>query len=196
MSGGLPLIKCEQLWEVLKCRGRRMVRRCAGYSLVELVVVLAIAATLSAIALPSFARLLAETRVAEASSDLFGAVLLVRSEALKRHRRVVMCPSADAADCAQDIGWQSGWIVFEDPNENGKRDGDESLLQVGQPRPVQVTITGTDKLGNYVSYVASGRTEQLNGAYLMGTLTICSEGVAKKIVINHAGRPRLASATC
>nr|WP_246265446.1 GspH/FimT family pseudopilin [Aromatoleum diolicum] len=157
---------------------------------------MAIAATLSAIALPSFARLLAETRVAEASNDLFGAVLLVRSEALKRHRRVVMCTSADAVDCAQDIGWHSGWIVFEDPNENGKRDGDESLLQVGQARPGQVRMTGTDKLGNYVSYVASGRTEQLSGAYLMGTLTICSEGVAKKIVINHAGRPRLAGASC
>lgn len=183
-------------------RCRRQARQCGrtaegGYSLVELIMVVAIVGVLSAIAAPSFARLLAETRVGDASSDLFAAVLQTRSEALKRHQRVVLCVSGDGADCASEGGWEQGWIVFEDGNENGRRDADEPLMRTGEARPGRVGISGDGSVGRYVSYVASGRTQQLvTGAWQAGTLTICSEGLARRIIINRVGRPRIAAGRC
>ncbi|WP_018991201.1 GspH/FimT family pseudopilin [Aromatoleum toluclasticum] len=168
-----------------------------GYSLVELMMVLAVLGVLSAIAAPSFARLLAETRVRDASSDLFAAVIQTRSEALKRHGRAVLCKSADLNRCIDDIRWDSGWIVFNDENESGQRDADEALLRTGEARGGRVTISGDGSVGNYVSYVGSGRTQQLNtGAWQAGTLTVCSEGIARQIIINRVGRPRTVPATC
>ncbi|WP_164844498.1 GspH/FimT family pseudopilin [Azoarcus sp. DN11] len=168
-----------------------------GYSLVELMIVVAIVGVVSAVAAPSFARLLAETRVGDASSDLFAAVLQTRSEALKRHRRVVLCVSADGAECASGGGWGQGWIVFEDGNENGQREEGEPLVRAGEVRAGRVGITGDASVGRYVSYVASGRTQQLaTGAWQAGTLTLCSEGIARKIIINRVGRPRIAKGNC
>ncbi|MCC4116825.1 GspH/FimT family pseudopilin [Aromatoleum toluclasticum] len=168
-----------------------------GYSLVELMMVLAVLGVLSAIAAPSFARLLAETRVRDASSDLFAAVIQTRSEAMKRHGRVVLCKSDDSTRCAEDIGWDRGWIVFADDNESGQRDADEAVLRTGEPRIGRVAISGDGSVGNYVSYVASGRTQHLtSGAWQAGTLTVCSEGIARQIIINRVGRPRIARVSC
>lgn len=187
--------KRQRVQQDAKLRRRRASSR--GYSLVELAMVVAIAGVVSAIALPSFARLLTDTRVGDASSDLFSAVIQTRSEALKRHRRVVLCVSADATDCAGSGGWEEGWIVFEDGNENGRREADEPLLRTGEPRKGRVGISGDGSVGRYVSYVASGRTQQLStGAWQAGTLTVCSEGIGRKIIINRVGRPRVARAGC
>ena len=93
-----------------------------GYSLVELAVVVAIVGVVSAIAVPSFARLLTETRVGDASSDLFSAVIQTRSEALKRRHRIILCPSDDKQDCSDKVEWSPGWIMFEDSNDNGRRE--------------------------------------------------------------------------
>lgn len=179
----------------VKPRCRRVSSR--GYSLVELAVVMTVVGVLSAIAVPSFARLLAETRVSDASSDLFSAVVQTRSEALKRRHRIILCPSDDEQDCADTVEWNRGWIMFEDGNDNGTRDTDEPLLRIGEVRPSNIRISGDDSVGRYVSYVATGRTQQLTtGAWQAGTLTVCSEGIARKIVINRVGRPRMAHATC
>lgn len=168
-----------------------------GYSLVELAVVVAIAGVLSAIAVPSFARLLADNRVGDASSDLFSAVIQTRSEALKRRSRVILCPSEDGQDCADTVEWNRGWIMFEDGNDNGTRDADEPLLRIGAMRSSNIRISGDVSVGRYVSYVATGRTQQLTtGAWQAGTLTVCSEGIARKIIINRVGRPRIARASC
>lgn len=168
-----------------------------GYSLVELAVVVAIVGVVSAIAVPSFARLLTETRVGDASSDLFSAVIQTRSEALKRRHRIILCPSADKQDCSDTVEWNPGWIMFEDANDNGRREAEEPLLRIGEARNSRVRIWGDASVGRYVSYVASGRTQQLGtSAWQAGTLTVCSDGIARKIIINRVGRPRVVGAAC
>ena len=180
-----------------RARQRITLRRRSGYSLVELAVVVAIVGIVSAIAAPSFARLLVETRVNDASSDLFSAVIQTRSEALKRRHRVILCPSSDGLDCAATVEWNGGWIMFEDGNDDGRRGADEPLMRIGEAHHAQTRIWGDASVGRYVSYVATGRTQQIaTGAWQAGTLTVCSEGIARKIIINNVGRPRLTRDTC
>ncbi|QTQ37782.1 GspH/FimT family protein [Aromatoleum petrolei] len=187
--------KRQRVEQNTSLRRRRASSR--GYSLVELAAVVAIAGVVSAIAVPSFARLLTDARVGEASSDLFSAVIQTRSEALKRRHRIILCPSDDTQDCSGTADWNPGWIMFEDANDNGRRETEEPLLRTGEARDSRIRIWGDASVGRYVSYVATGRTQQLaTSAWQAGTLTVCSEGIARKIIINRVGRPRLAHAIC
>lgn len=87
--------------------------------------------------------------------------------------------------------------MFEDANDNGRREADEALLRIGEVRQRKIRITGDGSVGRYVSYVATGRSQQLaTSAWQAGTLTVCGEGIARKIIINSVGRPRMARATC
>lgn len=176
-----------------RCMGSVWAR---GFSLTELMLVVAIAAVVAAMAGPSFARSLAQSRVADASTDLFGSLIQTRSEALKRGGRVVMCVSDSHLQCSDGGGWERGWVVFDDRDGDGQRDADEAVLRVGEPRPAPITIVGNGAVADYVSYVASGRTQLLDGGLLMGTLTVCADGVGREIIINHAGRPRIREMSC
>lgn len=176
-------------------RHQASARMGGGFSLVELLVALSVVAILASLALPSFARSLAQTRVADATSAIYSAVVLTRSEALKRRIRIVMCSSSDGSNCSVGSGWSAGWLIFEDRNDDGIRDAGEEIIRV-QGAQSGVTTTGNGPMRDYVSYVASGRTQQLGGGLLMGTLTVCSDDLGRAIVINHAGRPRVAEATC
>lgn len=166
-----------------------------GFTLVELLVALGVVAVLLSLALPSFARSLAQTRVADATSAIYGAAVFTRSEALKRRVRIVMCSSADGNTCSSGSRWDAGWLIFEDRNDDGIRDAAEEVLAV-QGAQSGVTAMGNGPMRDYISYVASGRTQQLGGGLLMGTLTICSGDIGRAIIINHAGRPRVTDAEC
>jgi type IV fimbrial biogenesis protein FimT len=168
-----------------------MDRQHAGFTLVEVAVVMVIAAILASMALPSFAHLAREHQVATVVNQLLASLAHTRSEAIKRGRRATACTSSDQSICAAGIGWHSGWIVFDDPNANAQRDEGEAILHAVQGRGDGVVATGNVWVANYVSYLAGGRTATTSGALQMGTITACKEGVARQIVISATGRPRL-----
>ena len=166
-----------------------------GFSLLEALAVLAIAAILLGVALPSLQSLVGSVRTTSAANDLLADLLLARTEALKRRRRVVLCKSADGSGCTVSGEWQQGWIVFVDTNEDGVRGAGEPVLQRQNPLGSAVHLTGNASLAKYVAYVANGTTRQTGGGFQAGTLTICraSNGptTARQIVINATGRPRV-----
>lgn len=77
-----------------------------GFTLLELMVVVAIAAILASLAAPSFSSLIASQRLRSASFDLVSDLLVARSEALKLQQVVVLTPSTTSSD-----GWAGGWSV-------------------------------------------------------------------------------------
>ncbi|MDH4873340.1 GspH/FimT family pseudopilin [Pseudomonas sp. BN515] len=85
--------------------------RQSGFTLVELMVTLAVLAILLGIAIPTFTDVTLGSKLRSQASDLVGGVALARSEAIKRNQAVTLCASANGTTCASSGGWQQGWIV-------------------------------------------------------------------------------------
>lgn len=165
-----------------------------GFTLVEMLSVLAVTAVLAAVAVPSFGALAASTRTSTATNDLLADLFLTRSEAMKRRLRVVMCKSRDGLACAATGGWEQGWIVFADADGDGLRDAGETLLRVQQPLGGALRLTGTSTVAKYVSYAPNGSTKLVGGGFQAGTLTVCSASAGpaagRLVVLSSSGRPR------
>ena len=101
---------------------RRGLLRPGGFTLIELLVAIAIAAILLALAAPSFEDAAVSSKVSDIATRVAVTASTARGEAIKRNGRVVMCMSSDGATCAGSGGWDQGWILFHDRNQNGARD--------------------------------------------------------------------------
>ena len=170
-----------------------------GVTLVELMVVLAIAAILLGVAIPGFASLIHSSRLSAATSDLLVSLHLARSEAIKRNARTVVCISADSTTCASGGGWHQGWLIFHDANNNAVLDPGEAIIHARQALPDSIRLTGNSTVVKYVSYAPTGGTKSVTGAFQAGTLTVCNvadtSGAARRVVISSTGRPRVARVT-
>ncbi len=110
-------------------------RRLAGFTLVELLVTLAVAAILLAAAAPDFSDLVSRNRRDATVYRLIGDLQFARSEAIKRGTRVSVCGArTDGAEgCGPD--WAGGWTVFVDTapladgGTAGTLDADEEVLR-------------------------------------------------------------------
>jgi len=169
-------------------------RASRGLTLVELLVVLAIAGILLGTAVPSFKGLIRSMKLTDAANDLFASLVLARSEAAKRHSRVTMCKSADGSTCARTGGWEQGWIVFDDADSDGIRDDSEQIVQTVGPLPADMRLSGNLNVSKYISYAPTGETKMASGAFQAGTVTLCNVSSggedARQIVLNATGRPR------
>lgn len=164
-----------------------------GFTLVELLMALAVMAILGTFAVPSFHSLMDSSKLTAASNALLSSMHLARSEAIKRGNRVVLCKTADGVVCAERGGWEQGWMVFQDTNNNGERDSNEVVIQRIQPLAASLRLTGNSTVARYVSFLATGGTRLVGGGFQAGTLTVCNQsaGEARLIVLNAVGRPRI-----
>ena len=107
-----------------------------GFTLLEVLVVLALLAVLLSLAVPSLIGLRQKHQMQSQAEQLQASLLLARSEALRRQQRVTLCvrESSDGAGlgCASAGTWAQGWVVFVDGNDNGRREASETVLQLHQ----------------------------------------------------------------
>ena len=165
-----------------------------GASLLEMLAAVGTAATLVGIAVPSIISLVADVRLSTETNEFLADLALARVEAVRRGARVVLCVSADQSTCSASGHWSQGRILFEDPNNNARRDGGESLLSVRPGTEPTWQIKGNTTVKSYISYHPIGRSKLTNGGFQAGTVTICplasSSVGATQIVISSTGRPR------
>ncbi len=166
-----------------------------GFTLIELLVAICVTALLLTIAAPSIAQLVTSLQLSSASNSFVSGLHLARNEAIKRNGRVVLCKTADGMSCTSTGGWEQGWLIFHDANNNSLRESSEQIIHRQLPLAASLRMTGNLNIATYVSFVPTGATKLIGGAFQAGTLTVCRESLsavdARQIVLNAAGRPRV-----
>jgi type IV fimbrial biogenesis protein FimT len=100
--------------------------RTKGFTVVELMVVVAIMAVVMAFGIPSYKSVTTQSRMAGEINDLATDIALARSAAVKQGLTVTICPSSDPTAtpssttpaCNGSSEWNTGWIVFIDVTSN------------------------------------------------------------------------------
>jgi type IV fimbrial biogenesis protein FimT len=127
--------------------------RALGFTMIEMLMTIAIATILLSLAIPSFRYVTNSNRIASELNGLLGDLQLARAEAIKEGRTVTVCQSSDGATCTDSTSWQGGWIVFSDPTNVGVYDVGETYIRKQKP------FSGTDTFlaSNGVSVITFNR---------------------------------------
>lgn len=143
-----------------------------GFSLVELMITVAILAIVAFIAVPSFTTMLGTNHLSTQTNDFISAIAFARSEAIGRNQSITLCKSTSASDntCAGGTTAWTDWIVTNDqsggPSNTLRRGGGSSVA--GRPT---VSSTLVDDL---IVFRSSGLAEVAAGA---NTIRICYSGI-------------------
>jgi type IV fimbrial biogenesis protein FimT len=107
-----------------------------GFTVIELMVVIAIIAILAAAAAPNMGQFLAAKRAEDAARRIGNDLAFARSEAVKRNAPVLLCATASGTCAATPAAadWAQGWRVCYDVNADGNCDSSASA----DPNPMRV----------------------------------------------------------
>ncbi len=111
-----------------------------GFTLLELMIALVIAAIIVVLATPSFKQTVTSSLITTQANNLVSTISYARSEAVKRRTNVAVCASTDQATCSGANDWTTGWIVFVDTNTNGTFDGGEPIVRTQEAFKGNTTI--------------------------------------------------------
>jgi type IV fimbrial biogenesis protein FimT len=162
-----------------------------GFTLLELLITLAVVTIVLAIGVPAFNRLTTGNQQTAEINRLIRSLQLGRSNAILSGFNHILCPSSNGIDCLAGIDWGQGYILFEDRNENEARDPEEKLLHVSRPSG-KIGIDMHSTIGRqWVVYRSDGRSA---GSNL--TLTFCDPEdriPPKAVILSNMGRARVSS---
>ena len=185
-----------------------MKHRSHGFTLLELMIVLALAATIFAIGTPSFNEFRRNNRLTGIANDFLGAIQTARTEAIKRQVPAAVCPSDDGTSCS-DGGSFHGWIAFVDGDNDCARvtaDDTEPLLRVETPIDSDPAKPLYEKSkGDCISFGADGFRQTIAGRATADRTIFCdtrgielqkgtNQSAGRGIEVTPTGRARVTRA--
>lgn len=168
--------------------------RMRGFTLVELMIVIAIFAILLGLAVPSFQTMLVDNRVSTQANELITELSTAREVASRPGGiGVSICGSTDGTSCT-GTAWEAGRIMFTDSDVGviGVVDGADKVLSVGGAIAAGLTLASS-VYTNFVRFAPDG------SASASGTFTLCKSGFKGRIIsVGNAGRAssELTSSAC
>ena len=178
-----------------------------GFTLIELMVVVALVAIMAAIAVPSYRAMIQNNRATTQANELVAALNLGRSEAVRAGTPAIVCarPAAPTTpeSCAAGGDWSNGWLVFSDVNANGAydedADGDGNPCEVGEDCLLRVQDPPN---GNpVINQVPAGPvTFRNDGSASNAVITVrfpdCTGNQLQSIDVQPAGRVNVTAGAC
>jgi type IV fimbrial biogenesis protein FimT len=177
----------------MNARARRVIE--GGFTLIELMVTLAVAAVLLVIAAPGFVAFQRNAELTSTTNRLISAIATVRSEAMKTGKTAMLVP-ADGAS------WDSGWTAFLDkkPDQLFTAADDKVIFTQAPPAGyLTTTANGTAKASTpYILFDGSGYPKTKTGGLGGLTITIARSDLSgtaaladtRSVIVSPAGRVR------
>jgi len=164
-----------------------MHRETRGFTLLELIVTVLVAAIVLTVGLPSLGETLAKSRQSAEIDALFHAFHLARKESVRRRSLVALCPLSGGETCEPGGDWSGGWLLFAnlDRDEPPERDAGEPVILAHAPAP-HLRITA-----NRRGFTSRGLRKRATN----GTIVVCDAAgriPGKALVVSYTGRPRVA----
>lgn len=164
-----------------------------GFSLVELMITVAVLAVLLAIGLPNFQNSMRSNRIATASNELIAALNLTRSEAIRNTRGGAMCPSTSGAAC-DGSNWSQGWIVWADTNGDGALDSGEEILRIREGLE-SLSFSGSTGV---IAFDSRGRRRSTSAIAITFQPSDCpsGRGLRRTLNVNAIGQVNMEKQAC
>ncbi|HNU65223.1 MAG TPA: GspH/FimT family pseudopilin [Thiobacillaceae bacterium] len=158
--------------------------RVGGFTMIELLITIVVAAILMTVAIPSFLDFVRNNRLTAQANDLVLGLTYARSEAVKRGVRVTVCSRQNDTTCAASATWDDGWLVFVDTDGDGAVDTGEVILRVRAPLESGNTLRAANL--RRVTFQSTG----FNPGFA-DTFRLCDArgtGSARQLVLSLQGR--------
>lgn len=161
-----------------------------GFTLIELMITLAVIAIVAGIAAPSFSDMIQDNRLTTTSNELLTGLAITRSEAIKRGERAAICQSDDGSSCSGNASnWHEGWVVYIDEDTDGVIDGDEDIISVHASLSSNMTLS----MGaSAISYDSDGLATNLSNILYFTLCDDRSDANKQGLAISITGRVRQA----
>lgn len=161
----------------------------SGFTLVEMMVALSLLVFMITIAVPAFQQFIRKSQMVSSVNRFVSALQLSRSEAIKRARDTVLCPTKDGLYCHESPDWSPGWLLLtrqpamdEDPVIRSITESDNGIIMQSSNRRRRIIFQPDGSAGGSNS-----------------SFTFCDrEGLApaRVICLSGTGRPRLTRTRC
>ncbi len=160
-----------------------------GFTLIELMVTLVVAAILLMVGVPSFVDMIRNSRVVSQANQLVTSLSVARSEALKLGRQVTVGRTG--------ANWEDGWRVFTDMDGDGVFDaGDgDTEIQIYSAMSSNYTLRTGAQFADWIAYLPTGMAIGSGGGLPLDTFRLCADDQVtahgRDIAINAIGRARV-----
>lgn len=165
-----------------------------GFTLVELVVTIALLAILTTLAIPSFSEVLRQWRRDSATRELSTSLQLARSEAIKTSRQMVVCPSTNGTACTASTEWSTGWMVFVDDGagtqanaNNQAYNTNERILKVVSAQAGVATLTSSGGVQR-MQFLPNGLMGSATTTFTVTPSGATAATKVDKITVSRVGR--------
>ncbi len=174
-----------------------------AFTLMELMVVLAIAGVLLTIAIPNIRDFLKNNKMTGVANDMLTALTIARSESIKLQQAVAVCASTNPKDpnptCTVGT-FSPGWVVWVDANNNGLHDNGERVIMAREALDTGISAVANNSY--LVSYAPSGFAQTNPGGRNTTTqIAMCddrhnaasagAQSAARGLTISPTGRGRV-----